>query len=130
VKKSNSFTLIELIVVITIIGILSTIALVSYGKTKENAYEKEAKTNLKLITSAEKIYRIESGSYVNCTNVSEINSQLRLLLPVDNPHWNYKVSATTASTFTGKAGLAAGNNTPAWCINETSDEPYSSSCSF
>jgi prepilin-type N-terminal cleavage/methylation domain-containing protein len=128
--KNNSFTVMELVVVLTIIGILSSIALMNFGKTKENAYVKEAKVNLQLITAAEKVYRLEIGGYVNGTNVGELNPRLRLLLPADNAHWNYKVVNAAANTFTGKAGLASNGNVTAWCINESSAEPYNASCFF
>jgi prepilin-type N-terminal cleavage/methylation domain-containing protein len=129
-KTLKGVTLIELIVVIVIIGILATLGLSQMFAPREQAITNEAQINLKLIASAEKIYRLETTFYVSSNNTLETNQRLKLSLPVSKPNWNYKVSPAATSTFVGKAGRVKDNNSTAWCINQTTEEPYNTSCPY
>jgi len=67
-KKQNghkAFTLVELVVVVIIIGILASLGIVSYRKVIMRAKAGKAKNAISLIAEAEKIHRVDSGSYVN-----------------------------------------------------------------
>ena len=59
----RGFTLIELLVVVAIIGILSAIGVVSYGKYKTSAEKKQAEISLSSIYLAEQEYKSNNGSY-------------------------------------------------------------------
>ncbi|MCU0652148.1 MAG: prepilin-type N-terminal cleavage/methylation domain-containing protein [Candidatus Omnitrophica bacterium] len=101
--EKQGVTLIEMLVIIILIGILASVGIVNYSKTKEHALGKEAQANLKLIAAAEKIYRLETSSYyVDPTDITEINSVLKLALPVSNGNWTYDISGTE-TTFTATA---------------------------
>lgn len=99
--REHSFTLIEVLVVIVIIGILVALALSSFGGTRERALDKEAKANLRLIQAAEKIYRLEMAYYfppgTSTSDVSAINANLKLRLPAPPKtiSWNYNVDASS-----------------------------------
>lgn len=54
-KKKKGFTLVEMVIVITILGILSSIALVKYGKVQENAKINADYTNASNIATAANI---------------------------------------------------------------------------
>ena len=123
----RGFTLTELIITIIIIGILVTLGLSQYFPLRERAYDKEATTNLKLISAAEKIYRMEIGGFVNCTDTNQTNERLRLSLPTTK--WYYKVDDATVTTFTGKAQRIT-DTSRVWCMNQTSEEPYQAGCSW
>ena len=60
---SRGFTLIELLVVVAIIGILSAIGVVSYGKYKTSAEKKQAEISLNSIYLAEQEYKSNNGEY-------------------------------------------------------------------
>lgn len=45
-KNSSAFSIVELIIVIAVIGILASIAVVSYGAWRDNIAETEVKSNL------------------------------------------------------------------------------------
>ena len=113
-----------------IIGILATVGIGSFSGTREQALRREVMANLQLIASAEKYLSLQTDTYKNYTNVTEINSNLRLSLPLTNPNWNYKVVDANTTAFTAKAGRTMDNNATAWCINATSREAFlnTSSC--
>ncbi len=137
----KGFTLTEMLIVVIIIGVLATLALTQYGRHREGVLDKEASANLKLIQSAQRIYKMEFGFYADCGNTStgeesDINDQLRLLLPTDaNRKWAYKITDWThvvsppSDTFTAKA-QRQGSDSRVWCINQATDEPYSTGCTW
>jgi type II secretory pathway pseudopilin PulG len=110
-------------VVVVIIGILATLAITSFFRPTENAHEREAQANLKLVAAAEKIYRLETGTYIGLGSATAINQALRLTLPVDNRQWTYSVAATT-NTFTVDAIRQRGETPKTFRITEAVDEPW------
>jgi len=101
-KKQNrykSFTLVELLIVVVIIGILGGLGVTNYRKVVVKAKAGKARHAVSLIADAEKIYRVDNGSYVAVaadtvdatvgTDVTGIN-----LAAVDNDSdFNYSVTA-------------------------------------
>lgn len=102
--KNKGFTMLEFIFVIVIIGILATLALPPYTRTREHALGKEAVTSLKLIVAAEKIYRLEYDTYWppsgSNTALSEINDNLKLSLVATS--WDWSITGV-GSSFTASA---------------------------
>lgn len=93
--------------------------------------DKEAKANLALIQAAEKIYKMELGSYYpssgNSTVIADINTFLRVDLPTGGLSWNYRADTdsrqVTASrlpsssrvwtlTYTGSTANCTGTGCP------------------
>ncbi len=134
--KKKSFTLIEILIVVIIVGILASLALPNFGPFKENTLDKEAKASLSLIRAAEKIYRMENGSYHMATNTVQVNNWLRLSLPTSgSSNWGYGILVLPdGSGFTAKARRVPAGSTDSriWCINqdETHDSYDCSSCSW
>ncbi|MBA4419113.1 MAG: type II secretion system protein GspG [Syntrophus sp. (in: bacteria)] len=60
---SRGFTLIELMIVIVIIGILATLLVPRIMDRPEEARRIKAKTDIKTIESALKLYKLDNGSY-------------------------------------------------------------------
>ena len=62
-RRSAGFSLIELLVVVTIIGILGMIAVPSYRAYTMRAHRTEAKTALLQIATSQERYYIQNNSY-------------------------------------------------------------------
>ena len=63
VKRNHSFTLIELLTVIAIIGILAAIIIISLDKVRGKARDARRKTDLETISKAIDQYGIDKGAY-------------------------------------------------------------------
>jgi prepilin-type N-terminal cleavage/methylation domain-containing protein len=85
----KGFTLLELLIVIIIIGILSTLGITHYGGIREQAMDREAIANVLLIMSAERIYRMEDDNHLwfFSNDIGQLNANLKLSLSPGN--WNY-----------------------------------------
>ena len=75
-RYSQGFTLIELLVVVALIGILSAIGIVSYGKYKTSAEKKQAEISLSSIYLAEQEYKSNNGSYYYSSDLNNIINEL------------------------------------------------------
>lgn len=122
----KSFTLLELIIVIVVIGILTAISLPNFTKAKERALSKEAAANLKLIYAAEKIYQLEVGGFYGTTDIDLINSQLRLSL--NEANWDYDIGSTAVTNFSATADRMSGPyDDCVYTLTQAGGEPTSSS---
>ena len=74
--RNRGFTLIELLVVVAIIGILSAVGVVSFGKYKTSAEKKQAEISLNSIYLAEQEYKSNNGEYYYNTSTSNIVTNL------------------------------------------------------
>lgn len=114
--KNFAVTLMELLVVITVIGILATLGLTQYVSYWERALDSEAKSNLRLILAAERIRFNESDSnpaeYTIPTpnTTAGINNTLKLLIPTNNPSWDYTITGYPVNVDTDFCAQATRNN--------------------
>lgn len=128
-RKERGFKLIEILIVIIIIGILAILALPQFGKAKERAMDKEAIANLKLISAAEKIYRMEATYYYpnsGTAAVGGMNTFLRLSLPEGSSrNWDYTIESGGTASFDARG--ARYSPPSGWGrtfkINQTLEEP-------
>lgn len=70
-KTLSAFTIVELILVISIIGILSTIGVVSYNSIKISSEALQKETKTKTITEAIEKYYEKNGAYPSCADLTQ-----------------------------------------------------------
>lgn len=63
VKKRQAFTLVELMIVMTIIGILSTIVVVNYGNAKAKSRDARRMADISSIAAALELYKMDNKRY-------------------------------------------------------------------
>ena len=77
----NAFTLTELLVVLIVIGIISSITLIDFSGRIEQFKGREAETTLLLINNAQKRRKMVTGQYFTCApncDIQSINENLTL----------------------------------------------------
>ena len=128
-NKSGSrsgFTMIELLVVATIIVILTTIGLVSYSQALQNSRNSRRKADLEVSRQALVLYKADNGSYPN-TNYAGLAAILGSgyisVMPVDPKPTLYNYTyvpgncvAAKCQTFTLGATLEVGSSTSLYSI--------------
>lgn len=124
----KAFTLIELMIVAIIIGVMATMAIPGFKKMKERTYDNEARTMLKQVIAAEKMYRLkdDANSYIACSG-SGVNSCTSVLdISLDGAgQWSYAVAL---SPLTATALRSGGPNVRTWTQLETGQATCTGSC--
>jgi prepilin-type N-terminal cleavage/methylation domain-containing protein len=134
--KNRSFTLIEIIVVLVIIGILSTLGVTQYRSSVERALEGEAVINLNLIAAAERIVRMEgagaafvpcscfcAGTAAGCCDEAVVGCNSALRLRLSTQDWIYSVTSLTGANFTAVATRAESGCTYALTDTDADGKP-------
>lgn len=77
-KTQKGFTLIEILVVSTIIVVLMAIGAVSYTKTNQSSRNSRRQSDLEQVRQALEMYRSENGFYPNVAagNITNLNTAL------------------------------------------------------
>lgn len=121
----TGFTLVELIIVVIIIGVLAGLSLPIFNAAKEKSLDKEAKTALTLVYSANKVYHSQSDNFyppAGSGGYAAINQNLNLDLSGTN--WSYSISGAS-----GAYTATATRSGRTWTVNQNSPVPTcSGSC--
>lgn len=127
IKKQKGMTLVELLIVITIIGVLSTIILSSLSASRARAYDSKVKQQLWSFRSAAEIYfnsqdPVNYGPVVPVCNAgifAEMSQSLGspgiYLEPNNLPSNTVVVCGSSGSAYAVKASLYSGNEY--WCVD-------------
>jgi len=62
-RRRGGFTLIEVMLVLTILVIIASLAVMAYGPIQRNAYIKAANTQIKAFKTPLQAYRLDIGDY-------------------------------------------------------------------
>jgi general secretion pathway protein G len=110
-SRRAGFTMIELLVVTTIIIVLSTIGLISFRQTGMNARNGKRKADLENIRSSLVLYRTDNGSYpatsdfdTMLTTISDYTSSVSITDPKNDDVYVYEYTSA-GPTFTLTAYL-------------------------
>lgn len=90
-SKRDGFTLLELLVVITIIGLLSSVGLASYTRAQARARDAKRQSDLTTLRNALELYYSENNNYINTggacqdvgTSLVSLTPDFTKTLPVD-----------------------------------------------
>lgn len=108
--KNRGFTLVELLISISIIAILSVVLSVSFSKVQKNGRDQRRISDLKAIQSAAEQYYLLSGSYPNSVNYYRstspawtVNNQIVLQHFPDDPKntspYVYNVTGVNSTSY-------------------------------
>jgi len=75
-RGAPSFTLVELMVVVAVIGIIAGIVLAAAGGAQKKAARDQAKAEIQSFCVALEKYRADSGTYPGATNYAEMTTTL------------------------------------------------------
>ena len=101
----SGFTLIEVMITASIVGVLAAIALPGYMEYREDGYDAEAQAALREVATAEEAYFLDNDSYISCDQ----NSCPLLLEDVDNIAAGVQLQIiSTGQDFTGIASHSEG----------------------
>lgn len=108
----KGFTIVELAIVISVIGILAAVTVVSYNGAQQRAEYSRAQTDMKHINDAIDIYRSQTGSYPAGTgSFQDINSSSTNVYTVlvNGKYIDEMPSAKTGYTYQYRADNAGVN---------------------
>lgn len=100
--KKTSFSLVELLITVTILGIISAIGVPVYSNYKESVLEDKVKTTLRLISSYQQDYKSTHGTYASKTNIptTETSNSFMYDLNLKDKHFTYQIYLPSSSSST------------------------------
>ncbi|MCM8787805.1 MAG: prepilin-type N-terminal cleavage/methylation domain-containing protein [Candidatus Omnitrophica bacterium] len=130
----KGFTFVEILVVVTIIGVLTTVGAVSYRSANVKSRDGKRKADLEQIRAALEMCRTDTGSYpsglsfggsLTCGGNTYLNP-----IPQDplSPNYNYRYNRLTATTYCLCAQLEGSN--PGTNCNCGENYCSSSACNY
>jgi len=117
--KNNGFTMLELIIVCTIVGITAAMTVPGFVTMREKSLSRDAEVTLGLIFDAERFYRMQVGAPVDCTCLGRgagaggcddlttgCNTLMKLAIPYKD--WQYRVVNSPTFTITATRSTGTG----------------------
>jgi general secretion pathway protein G len=112
-KKNSGFTILEILVVVAIIAILTTLGMVSYTQVNKRARDGKRRADLEQVRSALVLYRVDNGSYpssITWSTMSPIQSYISgttVRDPQPSPYPQYEYTSSSGISFSVCATLEA-----------------------
>ena len=128
-QAQSGFSWIELLIVLTIIGIIASIAIPNYRASRRAANEASAQKSLRMLSSAESTYRrtAGSGSYGTVASLANLNLVDGALSSGAKDGYNFTTGQSPAASSSGFVMAAApvvwsgasATGTREFCIDQT-----------
>lgn len=120
--KPRGFTLLELMVSVTIMGVLVAMSATRFGRSIEQSKADFAAANLRAVWAAQRVYWLENHTYADTLTQTSPKGlyELGLLDPAivsTTGDYIYDITVADASTFQATATRSIGSG--AFTINET-----------
>jgi prepilin-type N-terminal cleavage/methylation domain-containing protein len=117
-RTSAGFTLIEMLVVIVVIGILASIAVVSYGSTTEKANVAAMRSDLRNLVAAEQSYYADqtssggTGTFTRRLKDLEFSTSPGVTVRIKKNNYGWSARATHAAVKNVKCAVYQGSIKP------------------
>ena len=111
-RRASGFTIVEIAIIIAVIGVISAMALVTFGQTQRSARDDRITADITSLKRSIQTYYNENGAYPTCSvagicPVSSIASSLRRYMSnvptVDPTGKNYEYASTSQPNQYGLA---------------------------
>ncbi len=115
--NNQGLTLMDLMISITIVGIMAAFAIPNYVKGVQKAEERQMMVNLRSIVAAQEVYKAKNGDYwpanafsVPTANqgISGINAALKLNIQASGTKYAYQCNSVANQTYRCYAGYSPG----------------------
>jgi len=103
-SMQRGFTLIELMIVVTIVGLLAAVAIPGYAQYVRRAHRSEGMAALSALAAAQEKYYLSNNTYT-----SDIKNDLKLSSTTEHGYYTMKVTSADASEFTAIAVPSSGS---------------------
>lgn len=118
--RRRGLSLVELLVCVTLIGIMTSMAVPSFRRAVDQSRADIATANLRAIWSAERCYWLEYRCYTSDLNLLRSLGLLDPTIVTASTNYVYDISAADTSAFTATATRTGGTRwTGAFSIDET-----------
>jgi prepilin-type N-terminal cleavage/methylation domain-containing protein len=126
----KGFTIMELLVIMVIISVLATLAMPAYMRSMEMTFDNQAKSDLKLLSNAQKSYYVDMNAYYVPSNSTqpginrELNNVLGLALSGGTDRkWNFTTDVSGCCEATRTAA-----DSRSWYMAVNDTEASSGTC--
>lgn len=123
INASTGMTLIELMIVVAILAIITSIAVPLYSNYISGARNTECQNNLAAIRLAEEEFFLDNNDYFNGANVAALASFWQPSEANANRNFDYSVASTTTSWTATCVGRGGGFAVPATTSFTISNAP-------
>jgi type IV pilus assembly protein PilE len=115
IKKTSAFTLIEILVVATIIIVLTTISIASFSTANKSARDAKRKSDMETIRQALVLYKTQTGAYP--TPASDFAAVTSPLVPATGTQY----LTPPVPSDPGSASYTGSSNASSFCVCAVSE---------
>jgi prepilin-type N-terminal cleavage/methylation domain-containing protein len=102
-KATGGVSLMEVMVVLTVIGILLSASAPSFVRSVEQAHADMSGANLRAIWNAQRLYWLENHTYASSLSILESTDLLDPTVVSGSPRYSYAITFADANGFTATA---------------------------